>query len=94
MRSNVVAYVAEVPVAVDDYDDFEEGEKRTEDAVETALANTVNNMRLRLSKDQEEKERLDADRGRDVMPGVPQFVQGGGIGTVDVKIVATAMEFM
>jgi hypothetical protein len=87
--------VAEVPVAVDAHDGFEEGEKRTEDdAVETALANTVNNMRLRLSKDQEEKERLDADRGRDVMPGVPQFVQGGGIGTVDVKIVATAMEFM
>jgi hypothetical protein len=52
---------------------------------ETIQANTVNNMRLKLRKDQAEKERLDDDRGRDVMPGVPQFIQGGGSGMVDVK---------
>ncbi|KAM0904538.1 hypothetical protein ACQ4PT_017980 [Festuca glaucescens] len=41
----------DIPPAVDAHDGFEEQERRTREDEETALANTVNNLQLKLSKD-------------------------------------------
>ncbi|KAM0874926.1 hypothetical protein ACQ4PT_037120 [Festuca glaucescens] len=92
--SNSVAPVAEVPVAVDAYDGFEEGERRTEDAVEIALVNTVNNMNLKLNKEKEDRARVKAGRRTDEMPGAPMFVQGSGSRTVEVVLTPETMKFM
>ncbi|KAM0902344.1 hypothetical protein ACQ4PT_019381 [Festuca glaucescens] len=94
-RSNSVAPVLEVPVAVDVFDGFEEGEHRTEDAVETALANTVNSMSLKLNQEKNAmKNEAAGRRTSDVMPGAPMFVQGSGSGKVEMTLTPEAMKFM
>jgi hypothetical protein len=68
----------EIPAAVDACDGFEANEFRTGADVETALANTVLNMQLKLNQE-------DAARGDQAMPGAPNFVQGSGSGGMHIS---------
>ncbi|KAM0915203.1 hypothetical protein ACQ4PT_011005 [Festuca glaucescens] len=84
----------ELPQDVDAHDGFEEDGHRTEDAVETDLANTVNNMRLKLAKDNIAPDNHDVGRGKHGMPGTPQFVPGSSSGTAEVALAPGTMEIM
>jgi hypothetical protein len=94
-RKNSVALAPEVPTAVDAFDGFDEGERRTEDAVEAALAKTVDSMSLKLN--QVETARMnEAGRGGIgvTMPGAPNSMQGSGSGKVEMMLTQEALKFM
>jgi hypothetical protein len=94
-RNNSVAPVPEVPTAVDAFDGFDEGERRTEDAVEAALAKTVDSMSLKLN--QVETARMNEAGGGGfgvAMPGAPNSMQGSGSGKVEMMLTQEALKFM
>ncbi|KAM0925007.1 hypothetical protein ACQ4PT_004493 [Festuca glaucescens] len=84
----------DIPPAVDAHDGFEEQERRIGEEEEIALANTVNKLQLKLSKDKEARERDNAARGMDVLPGKHTLMQGGGSGKEEVTLAPNAMQIM
>jgi hypothetical protein len=86
--------VTDIPPVVDAHDGFKEQERRTGEEEEISLANTLNKLQLKLSKDKEARERDNATRGMDVVPGKQTFMQGRGSGKEEVALALNAMQIM
>jgi hypothetical protein len=84
----------DIPPAIDARDGFEEVERRIGEDEEVALANTVNNLQLKLSKDKVDGERDSAIQGMAVMKGETMLVKGGGSGTSEVVLAPNAIQIM
>jgi hypothetical protein len=83
-----------IPTAVDANDGFEGQEQRAPEEVEMALATTVNNMQLQASQTGAGVGRGGLASDQLQMPGDPQFVVGGGSGTVQLEVAKEAMQFI
>jgi hypothetical protein len=92
--ARVQPLATDIPPPVDAFDGFDVQERQTNATVEEALANTVQKMELQFGKRGSMPPCRGPGSGTEIMPGTPNFMQGGPSSNVQLEVTPEAMQMM